>query len=1628
MGMQRFTYYYKKFVYTRISFFVMCVFCVLNGSIYAQTADFTADTTKGCVPMQVSFTDLSSGNPVAWEWDMGDGSSHIYIQNPTFVYNHPGTYDVTLTVTYADNSKKLKTIKNYITASSGPYVNFSSDITTACQYQSITFSDTVIPGGANVKSLLWDFGDGGTSTQNNPGYSYRDAGQYKVSLTAYNQMGCATKTEKVSYVTIYPNPVADFMADSVFCVQSASETKSVNFVNNSSNFISSLWQFHDGTTSTQTNPTKVFGIGDHDVTLIVTSDKGCKDTLKKSDYISVHIFNADFTVSDTIVCDTNTQITFYGLYGVQYTWSFGDGANGIGMKPNHTYQKSGKYTVSLYATSSLGCKDTVVKVNYISVYDSISPVIIIRDTLHCDTNAIITFKNKTIYASTDDRGFGKTVWDVKGDSSILLLGDSVTYSYGQYGIWGAKAYITTPYGCKLPMAIDSVKIIPFRPLIAIDRYPGGCAPLPVNAGVRDLNFPIIHSKWRWGNGDSTLVNGDIASYTYNDTGIFNVEVIATSSQGCVNNSATFLMIGFKPLCSFTSTATQACKSQFRMPVVAYDSLDDLGNLVGDAPANAWFWNHNGRDITLNVGNYNEISFYDTGLVTYATLVCAHYYCLSDTVTKSIQAYVCPPIARIDSISYPYMSINYNPYLHPNCNKFPMLPDNVNGSIGANLFRWNFGNDYDSTAIGGSNFKGDTSSLRNPPYQYKYGPYLEEKDGNVYIMLIAVNDNTTIYNACGYCEDTVTALIRISVADMRLRITDQDSVLIEDICQNQEVYFWDSSFCTSRLTNWGLRISDSLHPSVYLLDTVINYFVNTYDSVNDTPLSIRKRIPFHFSDYGVYYAYLYNADTILCGRDKNKSDSPVMEYYYDTLDLRMDTLRLVVYPRSVPDCAVPSPVCADDTVVFSDLSYTPSPFNNFSIKEYLWTSAGQSDTASMPKFVYHSGGKYDVSLRVINEKGCDSTRVFLDKITVFDLNAYFSKSTSTACNHELVSFRNLSNSVPTLSLSYFWDFNGEDTATSRNAQYAFHVDTSKWVYITLTAYDEMIGCVDVYRDSVYIRRIYADFDANENRAACPTLQCYFSDQSSTDSIVSWEWDFGDTLSMANTSPLQNPSHNYAFAGSYDVRLIVTDNIGCVDTILKENYVVVNGPYGYFDVHPTSGCYPLTVAFSCNFINVDTLMIITGDGNTLISDDTTKSFSFTYQNPGPYIPSMRLIKWVYDSLSGEWIRCVQNFWNYDTVWAIQVMPNFLTDSIYCQKLPIIFKNLTDTMHAAIYPPSLFNEAKFYWHYGEGDWDSLHFDGNTSYDTSGIYDVSLKVVIRGCTATLTKSIQVFDFPDVITSVSDTAACDSVWVEFTADSLSGLETSFDWVFHDGEAAKGNPVKHLFTSTGTYPYSLTLTFFDTKCIKTYLDSLDVFAWISPTADFIIQNKDGRDITDNEDIGIKATESAYFVDQSQSYDGQIVRWIWDYGDLSQDTLFQSITLFHSYTTTSGIVKVKLYVIDENGCESAMEHLLLVLEALRFPNVFTPNNDGVNDYFFPIEVVGYFLDFEMIIYNRWGAKVWERRCGGNNCPDYNNENFWWDGKIQNGKDASEGVYYWVVTALPKSQKTTFILHGSVSLFR
>lgn len=1627
-----------KCISMKKTLFIIFIIFIFSCYSYAQTVDFKADTTQGCVPMQVAFTDLSTGNPIAWDWDMGNGSSHIYIKNPTFVYNTLGIFTVTLIITYADSTKLNKTINNYITASSGPYVNFSCDISAICQHGSISFYDTIIPGGANVKSRLWDFGDGGTSTLSNPVYTYHTAGIYKVTLTAYNQMGCATKTEKSAFITIYPKPKADFLSnDSVFCVQDTNGTKTIAFINISSGYASSFWQFDDGSTSTANNPSKTFGIGDHGVTLIVTSNKGCKDTLGKKSYISIHQFNADFIVSDTIVCDTTTELTFTGSHAVQYSWRYGDGFSDLGSKVKHTYKQSGKFTVTLYAVSSLGCKDTVVKTNYIKVYDSVPPLIQIIENPHCDSDAVIIFKNVTNYSSTDNFGFESVIWYPEGDTIHRLIGDSIGYLYGRYGTWYTKTYITTPYGCKLEVAMDSVKIFPISGSVEMFEYPGGCAPLTVRIyGVFTTSSPIIKYEWIWGNGDTTVTDSLYTNYTYIDTGVFFPKVIVTNRQGCTYEyKMKVISVGYKPVCNWTSTPTTFCASDFYMPVHPYDSLDSNGNLVGNAWANLWFWFRDGNDITRLKDTSITITYGDTGIFDYATLVCYHNFCPSDSVTKSIQGYLCPPIAKLKTPIDTSLRDGYS-----FCNKMPIIRSDINNSVGANLYSWNFGNDFDSTSMGGSNFYGDTSTLKNPAYHYKYGPYLKVKDGNVVLSLIVANDNTSIYNACGYCEDTIEKLIKISVADMKMVATGRDSSLIKEICQDETAYFWDSTACTSSLMYWGMRIIDSAlldqaiqnHTDVnksFIFDTVVVFHKPYYDTLNIEREAIRKRVPVYFPDYGIYYVCLYNVDTLSCGGVKQYPNSDTIEDMYDVKDYRVDTLRFVVNPRSVPNFTVPSPVCVNDTVIFADLSYTPSPFSYLSITDYFWASGAHTDTARYPKFVYQSGGVFDILLTITNEKGCDSSLLFEDKITVYKVSANFSKSASDVCNKDLVSFRNITMTSPNIStLSYHWDFNGKGTSSSRNAQFAFDVDSSQWVYVTLTVTDTIIGCTSIKFDSIYVRRIHADFYSPAFRAPCPELQCYFKDTSIAKNIVSWEWDFGDKLSKANTSALQNPSHSYQYSGIFDVRLIVTDNKNCNDTILKTQYVQIDGPYGTFEIDTLSGCTPLTVHFTCNITNADTLMIITGDGNTIIATDSFSAiYPFTYQTPDRYIPSMRLIKWVSDPISGQLMPCIQNFWNYDTVWAIRIMPDFLTDSIYCQHLPIIFKNLTDSAHGRIIPKELSLDSVL-WDYGNGETDSLSFDGNTRYDSAGYYIVTLKVSAKKCSAIVSKPVKLFDFPDITLFNSDTSACDSVEVVFTADSLSGKETSFDWNFNDGIFDKGNPVTRSFLLSGIYPYQLTVSFLDGKCLKVYYDTIHLHAWIPPEADFSILNSEGDDVTDRMDKGIKAQESAIFNDKSQVNDGQIISWIWDFGDQSKDTTQKGQIVSHAYTTTSGVVTVLLTIIDEYGCNSSAEHNLLILESLRFPNIFSPNKDGINDRFFPLEIYGYFESFEMVIYNKWGRKIWERRCKDPNCPDYNDENFWWDGTNNSGENVSDGVYYWVVSAVPKSRINQFILNGSVTIVR
>ncbi|WP_157243372.1 PKD domain-containing protein, partial [Algoriphagus resistens] len=166
-------------------------------SNYELSPEFTSNTTFGCGPLTVDFEDLSVGAE-SWDWDFGDGNTSTD-QNPSHIYENPGVYAVALTTTGGSCSKTI-TKTNYIQVI-GPDVDFSSDITEGCGPLTVAFTNSTI-GSAPIIGWAWDFGDGATSTQQNPTHEYASAGTYTVKLTVNDLDGCSRTLTKTDLIQV----------------------------------------------------------------------------------------------------------------------------------------------------------------------------------------------------------------------------------------------------------------------------------------------------------------------------------------------------------------------------------------------------------------------------------------------------------------------------------------------------------------------------------------------------------------------------------------------------------------------------------------------------------------------------------------------------------------------------------------------------------------------------------------------------------------------------------------------------------------------------------------------------------------------------------------------------------------------------------------------------------------------------------------------------------------------------------------------------------------------------------------------------------------------------------------------------------------------------------------------------------------------------------------------------------------------------------------------------------------------------------------------------------------------------------------------------------------------------------
>ena len=1205
---------------------LVCLFLNTAGLWAQPVANFTASPLAGCSPQIINFQDLSTGTPTSWNWNFGNGNTST-LQNPIASYFTPGTYTITLVVSNAGGTNTLVRT-NYITVYEPPTVDFSASVTAGCFPLRVQLTDLSTAGIGNTNvSWEWDFGNGQTSTLQNPLVTYTTAGTFNVTLKVTNDKGCVRTLSRPAFINVTPG-VRSLFTHTTPTVCNAPST--INFTNTSTGppVLSYLWDFGDGNTSTALNPSHTYVTnGTYIVSLITISSAGCQDTLR-SNPIVIGGITTSFTgpASACINELASFTVTSNPVPNIS-NWTFGDGGTGVGINVSHSYAATGVYTIRLYNTYT-NCVDSFIRditINPRPVADFTAP-----DTVGCQPPLTVNFQDLTTG--------GATGWQWNFGDGNTSTAQNPSHTYTTYGNFTVTLIATNGFGCtdtivkpdfiRIRRAIMSVPSLPDR----------GCIPFTINP------LPIVNSldavtSWEWDFGDGGSAFVQNPTHTYTVQGTYTVKLIITTSTGCRDtltiNSA--VQVGSKPVANFSATPNPVCA---RQPV----QFTDLS-----VPADEWHWDF-GDGSTSNlqnpIHNFNDTGYFDITLIAY------NNGC-PDTIVFNDYIYVLPPIARI--------------IVGPDCgNRLRFTFTDF--SIGALTWEWDFGDGspFDNTqnpvhiypALGTyavrlvvtngscadttivpvyalderSNFVANQTTLCkiatvdfntlniNPANITSY--FWDFGDGNTittatqtvshtytttgtYSVTLTITDlngcistftrtsyiringptaNFVAGNATG-CTGLVTTFTDLSTTDGQNAITNWFWDFGDGITQNYSAPPFQHTYNTAGAFNVKLIITDASGckdslttiSTVTATDPIPDFTVDTLScpgavltfTNNSLPAGLNSTWDFgdgntsvvtspthSFAAPGLYTIKLVVRDAFGC------ADSLIRNNY-------------VRIGLPVPDFTMSDSVtsCTPLEVMFTNTSTFYSSVSwNFGV--------GQGTSAlNNPIHFFSSPGIYPVKLVVTSPGGC------LDSITktirVFDTaGSRINYTPIGGCKPLSISMNAL---TPGPMVSYFWDFGDGNTLTTTNPNVS-HIYQSFGNFVPRVIMEDPSGCIIPLQgaDTLLISGATANFGADTS-FFCDFGTVNFIDSTTfNDPIVLYSWNFGD----GGTSNLQQPSHLYNAQGIYNVQLAVQTQGGCRDTIMKTAVVkVINRPL--IDINGDSViCINNTILHTGVFLRTDT----------------------------------------------------------------------------------------------------------------------------------------------------------------------------------------------------------------------------------------------------------------------------------------------------------------------------------------------------------------------------------------------------------------------------------------------------------
>lgn len=513
---------------------------------------FTASPLRACYGAHtpIIFTVTIVNGPVdEYHWSFGDAGGIIYDTSAppmpvAHVYTVPGIFDVTVTPYYRGCPGIPYTITDYITIDSPKSIIGDSiycSPRTRVKFTNLSLGDD---------SHEWIFGDGNTSTLDNPIHDYPATGTYVVRLATYNAAsGCRDTAFKT---IILAGPVPDFTASSTAICrgQSITFTSTTTLPGYVTNY---YWRLDGVTVPGATNTTYIRNFsaftdtGYHSVSLVIRNVNGCLDTIHKPNYIRVGSPNVNFNATPLTGCaplnvtftDASTAVSGTSL--VAHFWRFGDATSASGNPVSHVYNTAGSFTVWHRVTDNIGCVDSFPRT--VTVYKPVASFV--ASNIYPCIGAPVTFTNTT-------PSLASSIWDFGDGGSSTLASPAHTYS--AVGSYNVKLTITDTHGCTDDTTYTAY-INVTRPAanFTMSDSVSVCPPLTVN--FTNTSTGATTYNWELGDGSFSIVTNP--SNLYIVPNLYTVQLIATNVHGCKDTMQRFVNI-FGYAGAFSYSPLQGC--------------------------------------------------------------------------------------------------------------------------------------------------------------------------------------------------------------------------------------------------------------------------------------------------------------------------------------------------------------------------------------------------------------------------------------------------------------------------------------------------------------------------------------------------------------------------------------------------------------------------------------------------------------------------------------------------------------------------------------------------------------------------------------------------------------------------------------------------------------------------------------------------------------------------------------------------------------------------------------------------------------------------------------------------------------------------------------------------------------